>query len=293
MSLGDDILKGLREVCGFYDVIFKWVDGERVEELKMHMHMLAANSTIFNTQFQGEMAKQQGTALTVQTIILKDSSPEAYHIFFQLMYGDVTGLTSSQDSRLLFQVYGLAEKYLVKQKIVDVIRKKVADLKVPQEKLISALETFTEFNGLEGFGEIAKELMTKILMEFTKISDREEFYINHMDKYFVEIKALMIALGSFKPADCSNCQVSVDNCMDGQDLLPHVVPHAGLRIKCAQINVVEIFETVDKAGTENWTGRQVYDVWVNSKMPGGKVSFENVSYPADYERHVWKYMCKD
>jgi len=285
MSLGDDILKGLQEVCGFHDVIFKWVGEGKVEEFKAHM--LAANSATFNTQFQGEMAKQQGTALSVQTITLKDSSPEAYNILIQLMYGDVTGLTSSQDSRLLFQVYGLAEKYLVKQKIVDVIRKKVADLKVTQEKLISALETFTEFNGLEGFGEISNKLMVKVLAKLTKSADREEFYFNHIDNNLVEVKALMKAARGFKPADCSNCLVALNNCVDGQGILPNKVPHVGLRLKC--MGAAIIIKSIAQAGSETYNRHQAYDVKVNWQYPDGTSEVADMKYPVS----GMVYMCKD
>ena len=52
------------------------------------------------------------------TVVIKDYSREAYDLLFKLMYGDIE-LQSSEysDTNLLFEVYGLAHKYLVVEEI--------------------------------------------------------------------------------------------------------------------------------------------------------------------------------
>ena len=56
--------------------------------------------------------------MEVIIIILKDYTPLPYSIFFKLMYGEVDVVTGCCDPKVLFQVYGLAEKYIVVQEIV-------------------------------------------------------------------------------------------------------------------------------------------------------------------------------
>ena len=47
----------------------------------------------------------------MEVVTLRDYTPRAYSLFFKLMYGlDV--LEGCDDSNVLFQIYGLAEKYL-------------------------------------------------------------------------------------------------------------------------------------------------------------------------------------
>ena len=76
-------------------------------------------------------------------------------------------------------MYGLAEKYLLVGSIKNLIKQRIANLEVTEDKLISALETVIEHTELEGFAEFA---------------DLSAFYAKHVKANPAEMEAHMVAV---------------------------------------------------------------------------------------------------
>ena len=220
----------------------------------------------------------------MEVVVLKDSSPAAYTIFFQLMYGQTDTLTQCQDSKLLFQVYGLAEKYLVVEEIMNPVQQQIADLEVAEDKLISALETVVEYKQLEGFQEVAEGLMTKVV---AKVKDAHEdpttFYEHHMDDNPNEVCALMKAV----VARCNSCRQLKEKCLDGQLIPEGTRLHVGLTCKKENCNAI-VCISIKPSNKRNSKGKRKMNVVV-AEVDG----IEHGMAKRSYLGAGVKYACKN
>ena len=235
------------------------------------------------------------------------------------MYGDGEALRGCNDSMLLFQVFGLALKYMVIKEIFDLIKRQMEDFDVSPKTVGSALETIVFFKDLEGFENVTKvfigkviekrsiekvmpalqaigrfenketlaaELMEKIVEKFKERfpDDPTEYYLEHIDENPKEIRALMVAVSPYKPPKCSNCLEPLNKCRDGDRLVAK--PHTGLRCtatKNGQANDVLVFETVE----DNGNGAEFAVTW--------KINHEIIrhnQFPKNFTR-AWRYKCKN
>ena len=138
----------------------------------------------------------------------------------------------------------MAEKYLLVGAIKNLIKQRIANLEVTEDKLISALETLIEHTELEGFAEVSKNLMAKVvlnvLMKYPAPRDLSAFYAKHVKANPAEMNALMVAVSLSIP-DCTNCRYPRDKCEDRQILSLSAKPHVRLRFKNQKASVGTLF----------------------------------------------------
>ena len=102
-----------------------------------------------------------------ETVTLKDFSVESYMIMFRIIYGEWSALTQSRDFNILFQVYGLAQKYMLAAELENGVKKTIADLAVSPDTVVSALETVLHFKDLDGFEVLTQDLVKKVVGNIT------------------------------------------------------------------------------------------------------------------------------
>jgi len=213
---------------------------------------------------------RNAVAGSVETIILKDFSPEAYNLCFNLMYGEVEVLETVKDSRLLFQLFGLVQKYMVAEEIVDLISQRLVALGITKDNIVSALETVVEYKNLEGFQVPTKNLLAKAIEALTfesvlpalqtclqmkeedeemrskllnkvveKVKERfpdndpTKFYLELIHEHQAELEVLMQAVAVYSPdtEKCSHCLEPMGRCKDGKKFkAERVKPFVGLRV---------------------------------------------------------------
>ena len=167
-------------------------------------------------------------------VVIADYSMEAYDLLFKLMYGELK-YTSELDVNLLFQVYGLAQKYLIVDELVQLIKDGIEKYIVRKDNLIPAIKIVNEYKELDGFREMAEGLMAKVaektieqLSDFVAFS---AFYTQHIKNNPEELATLMKAISSCKSTKCHNCLEPLVTCKNGKPLPDNVKPHTGLKFK--------------------------------------------------------------
>jgi len=161
-------LERLRNLDDLHDIVFKFAQFDcRKEEFKAHKNILACYSVTFKSQFCGVMAQQQRRAEGTEIITLTDFTMEAYMVMFRMIYGEQPVLTQCRDFNILFQVYGLALKYMLSVELATDVMKTIDDLGVSPATVVSALETVLDFKDLDGFEELTKDLVQKVVGNIT------------------------------------------------------------------------------------------------------------------------------
>ena len=88
-------------------------------------------------------------------------------VMFRMIYGEQHVLTQCRDFNILFQVYGLALKYMLSGELATDVMKTIDDLGVSPATVVSALETVLDFKDLDGFEELTKDLVKKVVRNIT------------------------------------------------------------------------------------------------------------------------------
>ena len=257
----------------------------------------------------------------IETVLLKDFNPEAYNLCFDLMYGELEVLETVKDPRLLFQLFGLVQKYMVAEEIVDLVRQILVALDVTKDNIVSALETVVEFKNLEGFQVPTKNLLAKAIEALTfesvlpalqtclqmkeedeemrskllnkvveKVKERfpdndpTKFYLELIHEHQAELEVLMQAVAVYSPdtEKCSHCLEPMGRCKDGKKFkAERVKPFVGLRVSWQGNH--NIICNIDSVVP---VGNNSYKVRVRlcEKVDGCPIIYTNVDYEWEYPR---------
>ena len=88
-------------------------------------------------------------------------------VMFRMIYGEQHVLTQCRDFNILFQVYGLALKYMLSVELATDVMMTIDVLEVSPATVVSALETVLDFKDLDGFEELTKDLVQKVVGNIT------------------------------------------------------------------------------------------------------------------------------
>jgi len=232
--LSSPILHLIREANVGHDVLFKLMGkfGDHVE-LKAHKLILASYSTVLKAQFYGaqaeqnKMAEQQNRGPSemrlVEIVEVKDFSAEAFVILIKLLYGQVEALRECNSYDILFQVHGLADKYLMIYEVMKNINKRIKKLTVSMETLFDGLETASHYKNLEGYKEISESLSMKcvatVRAEFKDdVKEIFRFLYSHNEEKTDLVHILMGLLSQDDPVKCTRCTNSPGQCKHSKQL---------------------------------------------------------------------------
>ena len=231
-------------------------------------------------------------------VVIADYSMEAYDLLFKLMYGEVN-YTSELDVNLLFQVYGLAQKYLIVDELFQLIKDGIEKYIVRKDNLIPAIKIVNEYKELDGFQEMAEGLMAKVaektieqLSDFVAFST---FYTQHIKNNPDELATLMKAISSCKSTKCHNCLEPLVTCKNGKPLPDNVKPHTGLKFKSWYAKGVHTVVSVVARNERTKEGDMMYDVtWTGGRTGQDRCWKHTWIYPNDeniqsYSRNGFKF----
>ena len=227
--------------------------------------------------------------------------------------------------QVLFQVFGLGQKYLLNQSIQTVINQQISETKVTNDNVISALETVVQFKNLDGFETITADVIDKVIagisfeavMPALKIiaplkenqlmkaviddlidklveevhhncqtkKDLSAFYMANIDKHLPEVKLLMSAIAQQSP--CENCLQRRENCRDQRGIDPSISPHVGLQLTYFISGDVAVVKLVAATSRQTVEGHKVYRVDIMWSN-GVKCTYD---YPSQV-KISFKYKCK-
>jgi len=142
-----------------------------------HKQTLATVSTVFEDQFYGPLsanARADGhLSGEVEVILEKQFDYETYNMFIRHIYGDKEIIQSCCSYGTLFPLLTMAKLYLI-EKMVEVVEKRINDLKISMDIILSALEAVLAYRNLEGFKSICDCVGNKIVTTFSAQSNIEQ-----------------------------------------------------------------------------------------------------------------------
>jgi len=141
--------------------------------------------------------------------------------------------------------------------------------------------------------KLLNKVMEKLRERFPD-NDFNEFYLEHIDNHFLEMKALMQA---FVVYECTNCLEPMGRCKDGKEFKAEdVKPFVGLRVFGLKHDHIGYnIESVVPVGNNSYKVR----VRLCEKVDGCPIIYTNVDYEWEYPRQfsqvgrIYRYKCKD
>ena len=161
--------------------VVKDADGKVAGEIQASKVLLSLVSEVFRTQFFGTMSEEKrDTEDDITTIVIEDTSFTAFRSLIGYIYsGDEASLRSLKDLNLLFEIFQLADKYLLftlKTLVKTIIEKFPLSL----HNYAAVFKIIAHHENLLPFEDLCRELSGRCMMavnsEWTAPADCIKFW---------------------------------------------------------------------------------------------------------------------
>lgn len=254
--------KGLENTLHDVEFVFGSLDRNEEGVVKAHKLLLTLLSEVFRAQFTGPVADTSKEQDGVTRIIVEDTSYSAFKTMIQYLYeGNESTVQCIKDPALLFQLFKLADKYLLSD-LKSLVEATVKLLPLSTSNYAAVLRLIVDHEGLLGFEKMCRDLNERLLVAVHGQWKVPADCVHFWNAYYNDDLAIKQLLMQRMAGLCLKCKPPklASRCLNGNPLT-HENCRVGMRVRTAVERTVRgdtlaagSRGTVEKYDKNGWTG---------------------------------------
>jgi hypothetical protein len=249
---------------GLHDVVFVILDatGEVAGEIKAHKLLLSTVSEVFKVQFFGPFPDVVKAETGVSRVEVNDASLQGFQTVVSFIYaGDETLISGLQDLDLLFEIYRLADKYLLPE-LRLLAKSRIEVYPLSSRNYAAVLRTISQYENLQPFVGLSEDLKLRcavaVRREWASVADCMKFIsTDYEDDQDAKMALMQIIADPNRFCHLCSPPKRLAECRDGERLTPEncqvgtrvraTVNMCGATLKAGNTGVVAVYHKTPTA----------------------------------------------